>query len=108
MTTWHAHPNDLAAYASGADDPVLAASVETHLMRCADCRAALARAARTAPDGERSDTERRWDDLAAIVDMPRSAPFARLGISTRPLRAAWLLAALLVAAGAGGPRRRHG
>ena len=97
MTTWHAHPNDLAAYASGDDDPVLAASVETHLMRCADCRATLARAARTATGaGERSDTERRWDALAAVVDTPRSAPLARLGISTRPLRAAWLLAALLV------------
>ena len=51
MTTLHAHPNDLAAYASGDDDPVLAASVETHLMRCADCRATLARAATTARVG---------------------------------------------------------
>ena len=45
---------------------------------------------------QRTDTERRWDNLAAVVDTPRSAPLARLGISTRPLRAAWLLAALLV------------
>jgi hypothetical protein len=90
VTTWHAHPNDLAAYVEGVDDPVLAASVETHLLRCADCRAALARAAATA------DTERRWDSLSAVVDSPRSAPLARLGVATRPLRAAWLLAALLV------------
>ncbi|MET1058536.1 MAG: hypothetical protein ABWX84_03000 [Nocardioides sp.] len=100
MTTWHAHPNDLAAYVAGADDPVLAASVETHLLRCADCRTALASAAGTASTAqggpERSDTERRWDSLAAVVDTPRSAPLARLGVSTRPLRAAWLLAAFLV------------
>ena len=96
MTTWHAHPNDLAAYAAGVDDPVLAASVETHLLRCADCRVTLARAAALPEAGGRSDTERRWDALAAAVDTPRSAPLARMGISTRPLRAAWLLAALLV------------
>jgi len=97
VTTWHAHPNDLAAYAAGDDDPVLAASVETHLLRCADCRATLARAAAAVPAaGERTDTDRRWDSLSAVVDTPRSAPLARLGVSTRPLRAAWLLAALLV------------
>ena len=90
MTTWHADPNDLAAYGAGDDDPVLAASVETHLLRCADCRATLARTATAA------DTERRWDSLSAVVDSPRSAPLARLGVATRPLRAAWLLAALLV------------
>ena len=92
MTTWHAHPNDLAAYVAGDDDPVLAASVETHLLRCADCRTALARAA--AP--RRGAPSAGWDTLAAVVDTPRSAPLARLGVSTRPLRAAWLLAALLV------------
>jgi hypothetical protein len=90
VTTWHADPNDLAAYAGGGDDPVLAASVETHLLRCADCRTALARVA------DRPATERRWEALADVVDTPRAAPLARLGVSTRPLRAAWLLAALLV------------
>ena len=57
MTTWHAHPDDLAAYVAGDDDPVLAASVETHLLRCADCRTALARATRTAPGGEDTDSD---------------------------------------------------
>jgi hypothetical protein len=96
VTTWHAHPNDLAAYVAGDDDPVLAASVETHLLRCEECRATLARASRPPEASQRTDTERRWANLAAVVDTPRSAPFARLGIATRPLRAAWLLAALLV------------
>ena len=97
MTTWHAHPDDLAAYVAGTDDPVLAASLETHLLRCADCRTALARGARTTSGNERgSDSDRRWESLVAVVDSPRSTPLARLGVSTRPLRAAWLLAALLV------------
>lgn len=97
MTTWHAHPDDLAAYVAGTDDPVLAASLETHLLRCADCRTALARGARTTSGNERgSDSDRRWESLVAVVDTPRSTPLARLGVSTRPLRAAWLVAALLV------------
>lgn len=93
MNTWHAHPNDLAAYASGVDDPVLAASVETHLLRCADCRAALARAAGT--EG-RADTERRWNTLVAVVDRPAASPLARMGLSTRPLVTAWGAALLFV------------
>ena len=96
MTTWHADPDDLAAYVAGTDDPVLTASLETHLLRCADCRTALARATRTAPGGEATDSDRRWESLAAVVDTPRSTPLMRVGVSTRPLRAAWLVAALLV------------
>ena len=97
MTTWHAHPDDLAAYVAGTDDPVLAASLETHLLGCGECRTALARVARTAPGGEEAtDSERRWESLVAVVDAPTSTPLTRLGASTRPLRAAWLVAALLV------------
>ena len=74
-TEWHADRDQLTAYVAGRAEPVFAASLETHLLGCADCRATLARAARTATGvGERSDTERRWDALAAVVDTPRSAP----------------------------------
>ena len=100
MNTWHANPTDLAAYAAGEGDPLLAASVETHLLRCADCRAVLAgsRAGSPAgtPTGPGPETERRWADLTAVVDRPAASPLARLGISSRPLRTAWLAAALLV------------
>jgi anti-sigma factor ChrR (cupin superfamily) len=48
----------LAEYASGQCDPVVAASAETHLVRCERCRAALA----VHVDGSESD--RRWARLA--------------------------------------------
>ena len=95
MNTWHASPADLAAYAAGSDDPVVAASVETHLLRCADCRAGLARAAARGHDVA-PETERRWEALSTVVDRPSSTPLARLGLSTRPLAAAWGLALLFV------------
>ena len=104
MNTWHANPADLAAYAAGEGDPLLAASVETHLMRCADCRAVLAASSHdgsptaTTPGTAGAETERRWADLTAVVDRPAASPLARLGISSRPLRTAWLAAALLVLA----------
>ncbi|RYP80790.1 zf-HC2 domain-containing protein [Nocardioides guangzhouensis] len=95
MNTWHASPADLAAYAAGSDDAVVAASVETHLLRCADCRAALARAAARGHEVS-PDTDRRWEALSAVVDRPASTPLARLGLSTRPLAVAWGLALLFV------------
>jgi hypothetical protein len=103
VNTWHANPTDLAAYAAGEGDPLLAASVETHLLRCADCRAVLAGTLATpgtpgTPRTPGPETERRWADLTAVVDRPAASPLARLGISSRPLRTAWLAAALLVLA----------
>jgi hypothetical protein len=94
VNTWHAHPNDLADYLTGTDDPILAASVETHLLRCAECRTALVRAAGN--EERRAETERRWDALAAVVDRPTSSPLARMGLSTRPLMTAWGAALLFV------------
>lgn len=95
MNTWHASPADLAAYAAGSDDPVVAASVETHLLRCAECRAGLARAAARGHDVA-PETERRWDALSAVIDRPASTTLARVGLSTRPLVAAWGFALLFV------------
>ena len=44
MTTrgWHADVPLLTAYLAGSLDAVGGASVEQHLVRCADCRAAIA------------------------------------------------------------------
>ena len=39
---WHCDAPMLRRYADGAVDLALAASIEAHLIRCADCRAALA------------------------------------------------------------------
>lgn len=91
MNAWHLTPHDLTAYLAGTAGPVLDASVEAHLVRCADCRAALADAG-----GLRAQTEseRRWAALTVVVDAPPSRPLARLALATRPLLAAWLTAVL--------------
>jgi hypothetical protein len=92
---WHLSPEVLADYVGGTAvappaDPVLAASVEAHLLRCATCRAAVA----AGPAG--SESERRWADLAAVVDAPRRASIGRIGLATRPLLTAWATALVLL------------
>ncbi len=97
MSTWHLSADMLSDYVGGPShpdpvDPVLAASVEAHLMRCAACRADLA--AVTAASS--SDTERRWTALTEVVDVPRGARLGRIGLATRPLLSAWALALALL------------
>ena len=96
---WHAGEHELAAYESGRASRPLAASVETHLLRCARCRDALAR--RT-PDGE---TETAWARLADGIDRPstsllgrltRGHWFARSVVATPALLQAALAAVVLV------------
>ena len=89
MSTWHLTPQTLTAYRDDDVDPVQAASVEAHLLGCADCRADLARGA--GPTASR-DSERRWATLTEVVDAPARTPLGRLGLSTRPLVAAWAAA----------------
>ena len=87
--TWHADDETLESWASGTASPVLAASVEAHLLRCDECRR---RTVATAGGTSRADGVRRWAVLADEVDRPRSAPLMRLGLATPDLRAAWLAA----------------
>ncbi len=104
MNTWHVSDHDLAAYLSGTAGAVLTASVEAHVLGCAQCRGALA-----AADGgaARPDTERRWAALVEQIDRPSSPRLARwsgahpslvtrASVSSRPLLAAWLSALALV------------
>lgn len=70
---WHADEADLAAYATSAASPVLAASLDAHLARCEDCRRAIARLV----DG--ADSQRRWARLADAVDRPSPSLGERLG-----------------------------
>lgn len=42
MSTWHIHPDHLAAYADGTLDGPSADSVEAHLVACPGCRGAIA------------------------------------------------------------------
>ena len=99
MTTWHLDTGLVSDYLEGSTSRVQAASVEAHLLGCADCRAMLA----TGVDRTRLD-----DILANVldrVDAPHAGPLerllCRLGISgetarllaaTPSLGASWLLA----------------
>jgi len=93
--TWHADEETLRDWATGAAVPLLAASVEAHLLRCEECRA---RTRTLSTRTTASDAVRRWDALADRIDRPRSNPFLRLGLATPGLRAAWLASLLLLLA----------
>lgn len=91
--TWHADDETLRSWAGGTAAPVLAASLEAHLLRCDECRRRLAS---LAPSTTASDAVRRWDALADEIDRPRTTPLTRLGLSTPGLRAAWFGAVLVL------------
>ena len=93
MNAWHASPDSLMDYVVGRGGPVLAASVEAHLLACAACRGVVADVAGAAGEAE---SERRWSALTAQVDRTPSRPLARLGLATAPLRRAGILALVLV------------
>lgn len=104
MTTksWHADPELLAAYVAGALDAINGASVEQHLVRCAECRLAIT------AHVDRATRERAWSGIRDAVQSPPQ-PFAirmarRLGVSepasillaaTASLRTAWLAGAFV-------------
>jgi len=91
--TWHADEETLRTWATGSAAPLLAASVEAHLLRCEECRRRTSSlSVRTTPD----DAVRRWDALADHIDRPRSNPLLRLGLATPGLRTAWLTSILLL------------
>jgi hypothetical protein len=93
--TWHADEETLRRWATGDAAPLLAASVETHLLRCEECRRRTGSLSRgTTP----SDAVRRWQALSDRIDRPRSMPFVRLGLATPGLRSAWLVSILLLLA----------
>ena len=98
-TPWHAAEEDLARYVAGGCPPVVAASIETHLLGCADCRGTLGR---VADDGEQ---DAAWARLADAIDQPSRGPLARLtgghwfarsAIATPALVRAALLAVVIV------------
>ncbi len=93
MNAWHATPADLEVYRAGAAEPLLVASLESHLMRCAECRSVLA-ATRSAEEAAAAD--QRWATVRAGVDAGTSTPLLHLGVATRPLVAALAVAVLLV------------
>ena len=71
-TQWHADPELLRQYAAGRLDPVAQAAVETHVERCADCRAAAT--ALVTPVA----LDAVWDRVLVEVRTPKPAWPARL------------------------------
>lgn len=99
MNGWHASPEDLTSYRAGGASPTVAASLDAHLIRCDRCRQALSQV--DAP-GAAADSERRWQmveaRLGARASRGPARSLLRLGVSSRPLAAALLLAvAFLIA-----------
>lgn len=90
-TGWHADREQLAAYVAGRTDLVFAASLETHLLGCAGCRARLASLSEGA-----DDTDLAWSRLADTIDRPSRPWLLRSTVATPALARAALVAVLLV------------
>jgi hypothetical protein len=74
-TQWHAGPDLLRQYAAGRLDPVAQAAVETHVERCAQCRAetpALVTPATLAPVWDRVLVEVRTPEPSRLTLLLRS------------------------------------
>jgi hypothetical protein len=90
-TAWHADDQDLSTYLAGGAPPVLAASLESHLLGCADCRTRLGALS------DPTEQELAWNRLADVVDRPsRTSWFVRSAIATPVMLQAALLATFLV------------
>lgn len=87
--TWHGDSATLRRYAEGTLGASVSASVEAHLLACADCRTVLAPAA---PAGR---LDAIWAQIEEAVDTPRPSPveraLVRLGVHDHTAR---LLAAI--------------
>jgi len=70
--TWHAETAELVRYVSGDIDDAHAASVEAHLLSCAQCRHQLASSA----DPQRLDEV--WAGVVDVLDRPRPVLVERL------------------------------
>ncbi len=88
--SWHVDPGTSAGYLSGVLPEAAAASVEEHLLRCADCRDALAEATAAA---DRRTHERTWAALTTAVDDEPASATERLLSRVLPSHVVRLLAA---------------
>lgn len=100
-TDWHVAEPMLSRFARAPRrvDDITAASIETHLISCAQCRAVVSASA----DDEILRTS--WDAIADRIDRPRVTPFeraaGRLGLPTASARLVGLTPALQIATVAG-------
>lgn len=105
---WHVAADELQAYVADVAPTLSAASIEAHLLACADCRATLATVRRSAESTTDaiSRTEALWARVADRVDQPRrplrsSTRTLHVSLASPPLLAATagVAATLLVAVG---------
>ena len=102
---WHCDDEALAAFAAGTVDPISGASVETHLMTCEKCRAAVNELF------PQEFLEHVWEDVRESIEAPAPGPLerlliwlgisgetARLLVSVPAMQGAWL-AGLICATG---------
>jgi hypothetical protein len=102
LPAWHAPDDQLEDYAAKTLDVARSASVEQHLLGCADCRSRLAAIARTDANAG-AELDALWLDVIDTVDLPRPGVvrvvLRRLGCSdtvsmvvaaTPALRFSWL------------------
>ncbi len=95
---WHCDDEALAAFAAGTVDPISGASVETHLMTCEQCRAAVNE---LFPQQFLDDV---WQDVRESIEAPAPGPMerlltrlgisgetARLLVSVPAMQGAWLV-----------------
>jgi hypothetical protein len=71
MTTWHTSDTALRAWVDGTCGPVLGASVEQHVLRCAECRAQVAELVPATP------LAAGWEAVLASVEVPRPSVLER-------------------------------
>ncbi len=111
MNPWHADTALLDRYAHGSTDLASAASIEEHLLSCAECRERLANTAdidHVLPVGL---IDAMWNEIADVVDRPHetlverilhrvgvSESAARIVSATPALRLAWIGAVAIAAA----------
>lgn len=104
-TTWHLDEELATAYAAGRTGTVLSASIEQHLLGCADCRALLT------PTVAPARLDAVWSTVEEAVTAPRrtlpeigllrlglNSADARLVAATPTLRGAWFTGIVLVLA----------
>jgi hypothetical protein len=102
-TTWHAGVETLRAYAHDEIDPVVAVSVEAHLLACATCRNDLAGVC------DHDALRALWREVEDVIDQPSPSPVervvralgvrdttARIVAATPLIRPAWILALVAV------------
>lgn len=106
--TWHAGPDALRGWVQGDAGPLVSASVEQHVLGCAQCRADVARLTAIAPA---APLDAVWQAVLSTVEQPRASLterwLNRLGLSssdslvvttTISMRGPWLAGVVAVLA----------